>query len=289
MAQVRLLPLLKPVCSAALLGCVLITSLQLRYWQNSITLYQHTLDVTTNNFVIHNNLGYTLMQSGKLDEAIYHFQEAARIKPDYAEALYQLGIGTEAKNRWKEAALYYAKAAQLRPRWMEVRKRYAVALAKSGKSTEAIGQYEELLKEWPDADIHFALGALLAEARQTNEAIEHYRKALQLAPDAPAVLNNLAWVLATNPNDQIRNGLEAVQLAERACELTKRKQPLCIGTLAAAYAEAGRFQDAIKAGSEAAELATAAGDQDLAVTNRRLVELYKAGQRYHESGETPVK
>ena len=81
----------------------------------------------------------------------------------------------------------------------------------------------------------------LGQLGRTREAVAQYQEALRLNPDLAGALNNLAWVLATCPDDQLRNGAEAVRLAERACELTHYREPLFIGTLAAAYAEAGRF------------------------------------------------
>ena len=89
--------------------------------------------------------------------------------------------------------------------------------------------------------------------------------------------------LATEPDAQLRNGPEAVRLAEHACELTQRKQPRLIGTLAAAYAEAGRFADAVKAAEEAARVAEAMGDKSLAAENRELLALYSEGKPYRET------
>src|SRR6185436_842623 len=103
------------------------------------------------------------------------------------------------------------------------------------------------------------------------EAVEQYRAALELASNAPVILNNLAWMLATHPDATIRNSEEAVRLATRACELTGHKEPMFIGTLAAAYAEAGRFDDAVRTGNEAADLAESLRQTDLAATNRKLV------------------
>ena len=99
-------------------------------------------------------------------------------------------------------------------------------------------------------------------------------------------LNNLAWILATSPDDGLRNGTEAVRLAERACELTHYDEPLFIGTLAAAYAESGRFPEAVTTAEKAEQLATTAGLTDVAAKNRQLLELYRAGKSYHEPAPT---
>jgi Flp pilus assembly protein TadD len=138
-------------------------------------------------------------------------------------------------------------------------------------------------------ELHATLALLLTEQKRTSEAIRHYREALRLYPDTPEVLNNLAWILATDPQAENRNGAEAARLAERACELTKRKQAGYVGTLAAALAEAGRFEEAVRTGEEAAALADSSGNTQLAKTNRKLVELYRAGHPYREQKNDVLK
>ena len=97
-------------------------------------------------------------------------------------------------------------------------------------------------------------------------------------------LNNLAWILAANSSDALRNGAEAVRLAERACELSEHREPVLLGTLAAAYAEAGRFGEAVKTAEKACDLATAGDLKDVAAKNTELLELYRAGKPYREAG-----
>jgi len=116
--------------------------------------------------------------------------------------------------------------------------------------------------------------------------VAQYREALRLNPNLAGALNNLAWILATSSKAEFRDGMRAVQLAERACELTHYGQPLFIGTLAAAYAEAGRFPEAVTTAEKAAQLATNAGLKKVAEKNRQLLELYRAGKPYHEPAPT---
>jgi hypothetical protein len=98
----------------------------------------------------------------------------------------------------------------------------------------------------------------------------------------PETLNNLAWTFATSPDAKVRNGKRAVELAERACTFTDFKQTIFVGTLAAAYAEAGRFDDAISTAEKACALAEKSGEQNLLQKNQELLELYRAHQPYHE-------
>src|ERR1035441_6106299 len=129
-----------------------------------------------------------------------------------------------------------------------------------------------------------SLRTLIHQSRkETSAAIDCYHKALKAQPDWPESLNNLAWILAANPDASLRNGAEAVALAERACKLTGYKEGIFVGTLAAAYAEAGRFQDAVNSAEKAHSLALAAGQKELAQKNQELLELYRAGHAYHEA------
>jgi hypothetical protein len=94
---------------------------------------------------------------------------------------------------------------------------------------------------------------------------------------------NRAWILATAGDPHLRNGAEAVKLATRACSLTGFKEAVFVGTLAAAYAEAGRFQDALAAAEKARDLAVAAGKTDLVGKNQRLIEVFRSGRAYYET------
>ena len=99
-----------------------------------------------------------------------------------------------------------------------------------------------------------------------------------MVPDLVPALNNLAWVLATDPDAANRNGAEAVELAGRACAVTDYQNPVLMGTLAAAYAEAGKFKEAIEIAQRARNLAQTAGQPEVAEQNRQLLELYRSGR-----------
>ena len=96
-------------------------------------------------------------------------------------------------------------------------------------------------------------------------------------------LNNLAWLLATCPDAHLRDGVQAVQYAERACELTHSGVTILVGTLAAAYAEAGRFEEAVATAQKACALASRTGDPELLKRNQELLALYLKHQPYHEA------
>jgi hypothetical protein len=118
-----------------------------------------------------------------------------------------------------------------------------------------------------------------------EEAISHYRKALDLDSNNPVVLNNLAWILATAGKPELRNGEEAVRLATKAVELTDSRWPLFIGTLAAACAQAGQFPEAVKMAGAACNLARVTGQTEVAMKNAKLRWLYAAGKTVDASGD----
>jgi Flp pilus assembly protein TadD len=126
------------------------------------------------------------------------------------------------------------------------------------------------------------LAGLLFQTGDARKAATEFRKVLAVEPDLPESQNNLAWILATSADPTVRNGTEAVQHAECACELTSFKETSMVGTLAAAYAEAGRFPEAVTTAESAVKLANACGQPHLADINNQLLPLYRAGIAYHE-------
>jgi Flp pilus assembly protein TadD len=150
------------------------------------------------------------------------------------------------------------------------------ALADKGKTDEALAHFQQALNLKPDfAEVQGQVAQILAGEGKTDDAIVHYRKALQIKPALVEALNNLAWLFAAHPNAHYRNGPEAVALAERACELTKSNRAIFIGTLAAAYAEAGQFDNAIKTAQSARHVALQWKEKDVAAKNLELIRLYQ--------------
>ena len=110
----------------------------------------------------------------------------------------------------------------------------------------------------PDPKAHYEFAVALAHLKRTREAMSQYASALLIQPDFPDALDGLAWILSTDANPDFRNGTEAVKMAERACELTGRNDPVKLKTLAAAYAETGRFEEAMNTLRTAKDLAAKA-------------------------------
>ncbi len=248
--------------------------------------YQKALEVKPDYAEAHYNLGNALLQKGNVDEAMAQYQKALEIKPDYAEAHCNLGSALLKMGQVDEAMVQYQKALEITPDSAPVYNNLGNALLQKGKVDEAIAHFQKALEITPDyAEAHVNLRTALLQKEREDEALAQYQKALQTNPDSVEVLNNLAWLLATCPDAHIRDGIKAVKYAEHACELTHYGVTVLVGTLAAAYAEAGRYDDAMATAQKACALASAAGKQDLLETNRKLLALYRAHQPYHEAAE----
>jgi tetratricopeptide (TPR) repeat protein len=252
----------------------------------AIAQYQKALQINPDYAEVCYNLGTALCQKGRVDEAIAQYQKALQIKPDYADAHNNLGYVLLQKGNADEAIAHFQKALQITPDSADAHNNLGYVLLQKGRVDEAIVQYQKVLQITPDsADAHNHLGYALLQKGRADEAITQYQKVLQIEPDSPGVLNNLAWLLATCPDAHIRDGVQAVKYAGRACELTHYGVASLVGTLAAASAEAGRFDEAIAEAQKACALATAAGERGLLEKNQKLLVLYRAHQPYHEAVE----
>jgi len=281
--------------------------------------YQQALAISPDEET-YDNLGYVSFQQGKLDEAVAQFQKALEINPNYSEAYYNLGnaflrqgkmeeaiacyqmalkcnsddariysnLGSafRQQGRLAEAVAQFQKALQINPDYAEVHNNLGAVFAQQGRRDEAISQFQKTLATKPDyAEARFNLGNSLFQQGNVAEAIAQFQKALEIKPDYVAVQNNMAWVLATCPQASLRNGIEAVKLAERANQLTGGKNPVVLCTLAAAYAEAGRFQEAVATGQRALQLATLQSNTVLVESLQSQLKAYRAGIPSHSTGQ----
>jgi protein O-mannosyl-transferase len=233
---------------AVLLG--LLTRQQLGYWQNSVTLFDYALAVTADNASAQFAMGVGLEKQGEIAKAMVHYRMAVGIDPNYGKAYYNMGQILRKQGRWQPAADAYFSALRVRPN---------------------------------DAATELNLASVLPHLQRAREAVTHFEHALLLDPDSIEGLNNLAWLRATCVDSQVRDGSRAVQLAERACSLAGSKMPVLLGTLAAAYAEAGRFTEAVTTASNASALAAQIGDSATASKNQELMGLYRANRAYRET------
>ncbi len=201
------------------------------------------------DYYTHYRTGAWYEQRHQYAQAVVEFQAALKEKPNHIESLYLLASCLARTDREKEAIAYARKAALLSPN---------------------------------SATVHGLLGALLSSTGRHAEALTHLKAAHAGNPGDVTIASNLAWVLATSPEAIHRDGREAVRLAEWACKATAYKSPPLLDTLAAAYAEAGQFDEAVSTTLQALEIVRANPASSTATLESRL-ELYRAGKPYRES------
>jgi tetratricopeptide (TPR) repeat protein len=259
---------------------------QTGYWKNSETLWTHTLAVTSDNSVAHNNLGLLRMQEGRADDAIALYNEALKIRSERAETrnnpanalIYNnLGNAMLRKGLPDDAIPYYNRALAIRPDYADGHYNLGCALLKKGEVNDAIAHWQKALAIKPnDGDVHTSLGNAFLRKGLVREAIAHYEQALEVAPQDALARNNLAWILATSSDASVRDGSKAVELAQQAVQLSSDGDPNFLRTLAAARAEAGQFAEAVATAEAAKALASTQSKPELAGRLEEEIALYRA-------------
>jgi protein O-mannosyl-transferase len=231
----------------------------------------------------HNNLASLLLDQGKAADGLTHALTALRLKPDLPQAHFNAGNALFLQEKFADAAAHYAAAARLDPGHAGVRLNLGKALINQDKFEEAIPQLEEAARIQPgNAEPHQVLAAIYSSSKRAREATQAYATALGLDPNWAEGLNSLAWLRATHTNSAIRDGAQAVQLAMRACNLTGSTNAAFLETLAAAYAQAGMFAEAVSYQQMAHDVATAQGQDNQAALARHRLELYRSQQPFRE-------
>jgi protein O-mannosyl-transferase len=284
--------------------------------QEALSHYAAAARLDPNNALIQNNFGAALLRAGNTNAAISRYQDAIHLQPDYADAYNNLGAALTGEGLFAEAISALNQALALRPDNAETCNNLGAVLALQGKPDAAIAAYRKAARLDPDnGTIHFNLGLELLKLGRVDEAAGEFSDAARLNPDSPEAqyqsgrclamlgqpaaaivhlrdaarlrpawaepLDALAWILATDGDPQIRNGAEAVRLAEAAAALSHWRQPVILNTLAAAYAEAGRFDAATNAASRAIELAQQSGQSRLAAQIEAARQLYQQRRPFH--------
>jgi tetratricopeptide (TPR) repeat protein len=285
-------------------------------WRTAVELYPDFADA-------HASLGFGLARKGRLDEAIAHWRKAVEVNPQLGDVQNNLGVALSEKREFDEAIAHFEKALEVKPGDIEIHNNLGAALLHQRKIAEAIAHFETVLRADPNhAQAQFNLGAALVQEGNFDEAIRHFQAALKidaafidaywamgnaydlrgslrealaswagglrLAPNYLPLLKQTAWVMATSPDRSARNGAEAVTLAERARRLTGGHEPEILDALAAAYAEAGRFPEAIETVHRAIALAAEQKKRPLAEALQRRAELYEAKTPFRDThGSAP--
>ena len=245
--------------------------------ESAMAQFRKALNAKPDFVDAHYDLGAALVKIGKLDEAITHFRKALEINPNYVKARFGLGKALLRKGDFDTAMSCLQESSALSPDSLTRWRNLGQVLLKNQDCEEAIVCFRQALEIAPhSAEVLADLGMALAQAGDTAEAIDGWQRALEIKPDQANVQNNLAWLLATTPGAALRDGAKAVALAEQARQLSGGGNPLVLRTLAAAYAEAGRYDDAVAMARSALELATEQKSADLTAELPKEIKLYEA-------------
>ncbi|MGA1868191.1 MAG: tetratricopeptide repeat protein [bacterium] len=175
-----------------------ITCVQVRYWANSITLFEHTIDVTVNNYKAYNNLGEAFVHLGNYEKGIIYYSEAVRINPNYYGAYNNLGVAYAHLGNYKKAISHYSEAIRINPNYAVAHCNMGVTLTRQGNLKEAIAHYFNALRIYPNyALAHNNLGSALEKQGKIVEAIKHYSESLRLNPEHALSHYNLGNALAS--------------------------------------------------------------------------------------------
>ena len=277
----------------------------------AIPWYEKALQLNPQDAGAESNLAIALSSIGRADDAIAHMQKAAALRPQEAGFQSNLGAALASQGRVEEAIPYFQKALEIRPSDAATHVNLAMALASTGKVDEAIVHLDRAARFSPDdAGIQTNLGAALTLRGRVSEAIPHLQKALEIVPNSTEAhyhmgvaefaegraigavaewrksiaiqpsnvlaLNRLAQVLSTSAEASLRDGPQAVEFAEQALKLAGGEDAALLDTLAAAYAEAGRFTEAVDTARRALNAAMGHGEQRLADEVRARIALYEA-------------
>lgn len=315
------------VGALSILACVALTTLQMPYWRNAETLGTRALEITKHNTVGHQLRGKYYYDQGRREEAFAEFQQAVQVGESYvpvaafrpsatasdslpeqeqeaigldrtqplalvpgsAPAHNDLGNLFSDLGRKSEALLHYQAAIKLSPRSIEPYNNLAVTLAELGQFSEALAAHAKAVELAPDSARAFYLtGKTYWRMGRSADAITCFRRALTVSPQDYQSLTMLARLLASAPEATLRNGAEAVQLAQQAVELTGHQQPLVLDVLALAYAEQQNFRAAQETITQALALAMTGQATNLIPELQAHAAAFAAQQPWRYTNTPPV-
>ncbi|HEY3840091.1 MAG TPA: tetratricopeptide repeat protein, partial [Bryobacteraceae bacterium] len=251
----------------------------------AIQHFEAALRKDPDNGEAHSNLSVTLIRMGKLQEAIPHLEKALAATPDSAELQSNLGGALAETGRLDEAIGHFQKAVQLAPDSAPLHSSFGMALLERGNPGEAILHLQKAVAAAPrDPQAHYYLGSALHMEGRNAEALAQLRQALETQPDHLQALDEAAWMMATSREAAVRNGATAIDLAQRAVQVSGGQQPQILATLAASYAEAGQFPKAVETVHQALDLAAQQNNQQLAGGLNAMLARYQAGAPFRDAG-----
>jgi Flp pilus assembly protein TadD len=319
---VRRRSLARPLAAAGALAVAalgVLSARQVPVWRDTESLYTHMAAAAPDNFLAEYGLGLLDLEDERLDaarrrfesalrlradfgpaqvgmadvaarsgageEALRRYQEALRLVPDHARAWREAGRLLDEAGRHDEAAAHLERAVALAPGDVDAQARLGLALLRAGHFAESARAFDAALASGAaSAELHMARALAATQLGDAAGAAVHYRRALELKPGWREPSNNLAWLLATDP--ELRDAEEATRVASAALAVAPDDAVL-LDTLAVAHAAAGRFDEAARLAGRAAERAEAQGEAARAASIRSRLELYRTGRAYEEEPGLP--
>jgi protein O-mannosyl-transferase len=261
---------------------------QTKYWRDSETLWNHTLAVNPKSLLAHNNLATVLVDKKDINGAVAHLETAVEINPKFPQAQNNLGMILSNIGRVDESIAHFEKCLEADPKYAEGHNNFGSALRRQGKFEDAITHFKKATELDPKyALAHFNLGKTLLITGQAPGAADAYLAGIKLQPQ---FLNNkavqrdvyqIAWTLATSPNDAFRNGKKAVQLAQEGSALS-HDNTLLTAALAAGYAESGDFQNAVSTAKQGIQVANQHGETDVANALQDQLKSYEKSAPFRD-------
>ena len=258
-------------------------------FREAIPHYEKGLAINPQYHAIHNNLGRALLASGRVDEAIREFEKGLDIYPDSAELHNNLGRALAQNGQLDEAMSHFERAISLNPQLSDAHINLGSAMLSAGQPEDATLEFNRAVQCDPNsAEAHVYLGtAFYYGEGKVMDALMQWRIAIKLDPGFALALSQTAHALAGSLAASDRNGAEAVKLAERAVELSKGREPVYLDTLAMAYAEDGRFTEALETARRALQIAEEKGESSLEGSLNEKISMYQSRHPYRD--ELPVK
>ncbi len=243
----------------------------------AIAEFEETLRIAPRLGDAHSKLGAALGTRGRFAEAERHFREVLAIDPGSAGAHFNLGVALVNQGCVEEGVAEYHESLRLDPEQFNANQKLGVALGSLGRLGEALAAFRKALDARPDdVETRRSFAVTLTLLGNVEEAINHYRKLLEADEKDLDAMNAIAWIRATHADPAHRNATEAVDLAQRARDASPEENSVLFDTLAAAYAEAGRYGDAVAACEKAIELSRSKGDDQTASRCEQQLELFRA-------------
>jgi tetratricopeptide (TPR) repeat protein len=215
-----------------------------RRWPEAVVALTQAIALAPDNAFTHLNLGTALFETGDSDAALAQFREAARLSPGLAKAQYGIGIVTEAAGHDADAIAAFTRAVDADPSSLESRLSLADALRRNGRDAQAVPQYRAIISANPSASpAHFGLAMALVRLRRYADARDALTRASATFPDQAGFAHALARVLASAPDDRVRDGARALTITEGLLKAQRTVE--LMQTMAMALAEVGRFDEAV--------------------------------------------